>query len=115
MRVVLDSNVIVAAFATRGLCEAVFEYSLENLDLCICNEILIEVNTVLARKIRIPRVLADEIGDYLGSNLRLVKPAEVPTDVCRDSTDLAVIGAAVAAGAEYLVTGDSDLLSLGRH
>ena len=73
------------------------------------------VKTVLVRKIKIPRVLATEIDDYLRSNLTVVKPANIPANVCRDSTDLAVIGTAVAARAEYLVTGDSDLLSLKRY
>lgn len=30
MKLVLDSNVIVAAFATRGLCGSLFEYCLES-------------------------------------------------------------------------------------
>jgi putative PIN family toxin of toxin-antitoxin system len=44
---------------------------------------------------------------------QLVEPAAVPDDACRDSDDLVVLGTAVAAGAEYLVTGDNDLLDLG--
>ncbi len=43
MRLVLDSNVIIAVFATRGLCHALFEYCLENHKVIVCEEILAEL------------------------------------------------------------------------
>jgi putative PIN family toxin of toxin-antitoxin system len=35
--------------------------------------------------------------------------------VCRDPSDDALLGAAVAGGAEYLVTGDKDVLAVARY
>jgi predicted nucleic acid-binding protein len=43
MRIVLDTNVIVAAFAARGLCADVFEVCLENHTIIISEFILSEV------------------------------------------------------------------------
>jgi predicted nucleic acid-binding protein len=41
-----------------------------------------------------------------------VEPGEVPEDVVRDRKDRAVLACAVGGKAEYIVTGDEDLLIL---
>jgi predicted nucleic acid-binding protein len=33
MKIILDTNVIIAAFATRGLCSAVFELCLDRFEV----------------------------------------------------------------------------------
>jgi predicted nucleic acid-binding protein len=40
---VLDTNVLLAAFATRGLCEAVFEACLADHDVVLSEHILREL------------------------------------------------------------------------
>jgi predicted nucleic acid-binding protein len=40
----------------------------------------------------------------------MVEPTEVPVAACRDSSDLMVLGTAIAGSAECIVTGDKDLL-----
>jgi len=45
----------------------------------------------------------------------LVTPDPSVRGVCRDPDDDPVIGTAVAATADYLVTGDGDLLALGEY
>ncbi len=115
MRVVLDSSVIVAAFAARGICTALFEYCVENLEVVVCEDMLREVEKALLRKIKAPPVVVRDVLRYLRENAEIVSPAAVDPRVCRDRTDLPVIGAAVAAGCDYLVTGDDDLLAVGEH
>ena len=44
----------------------------------------------------------------------MVAPAPVPADAISDTDDLPVLGTAVAALADYLVTGDAELLALSR-
>ena len=110
MRVVLDSNVIVAAFATRGICSALFEYCVENDEVVICEEMLKEIEVALVRKVGVPRVVARDVSDYIRGHVEIVRSIEIGADVCRDKTDLAVLGAALGAGCEYIVTGDADLL-----
>jgi len=43
----------------------------------------------------------------------LVEPLALPEPVCRDADDDVVLGTAMAAGADVIVTGDKDLLVLG--
>jgi predicted nucleic acid-binding protein len=42
----------------------------------------------------------------------IVVPAEIPPDVVRDSKDRAVLACAVGGKADYIVSGDEDLLVL---
>ena len=55
-------------------------------------------------------VLADDV-----EAIELVEPTSVPRVVPGDADDDQVIAAAVTAGAGLIVSGDSDLLSMGIH
>jgi putative PIN family toxin of toxin-antitoxin system len=111
-KVVLDTNVLVAAFAARGLCEAVFELCLENQNLFICDFMLEELSDKLLKKIKLPTELVEEILELYAKNSRRVQPAVIDESSCRDPKDLPIIGTCQSAGAHYLVTGDKDLLIL---
>ncbi len=112
MKVVLDANVLIAAFAARGLCEALLELCLEKHEITASAPLLQEVSDKLATKIKLPRETVEEIISFLERHTSNVQPADVPADACRDPDDLMVLGTAKAAGASYLVTGDRDLLTL---
>ncbi len=112
MKVVLDTNILIAAFAARGLCEAVLELCLENHEIVLSEPLLLEVEEKLRSKLRLPEGIAEEILDFLRSHSAVVEPKDVRADACRDPDDLMVLGTAEAAGANYIVTGDQDLLSL---
>ncbi len=115
MRIVLDSNVIVAAFATRGLCAALFEYCVENHEIFLCSAMLKEITRVLRKRIKVPLSTVDEIELYLKDSTSLVKPARIDPRVCRDKNDLPVLGCALSSLSEFIITGDDDLLSLVRY
>ena len=46
-RVILDTNVVFAAFAAHGLCESVFELCLERHDLFISDHLIGELRDKL--------------------------------------------------------------------
>ncbi len=114
MRLLLDSNVIIAAFAARGLCHALFEYCLESHEVVICNEILDEIREKLTTKIKVPAAVARNIEQYLRDSTEIVTPVKLRVSKLKDKSDLPVLGAAVASGAAYLITGDSGLLELSK-
>ena len=112
MRVVLDANVAIAAAATRGLCEAVLELCIERHRIVLCRGILAEIEDKLRHKLRIPRAIVAEYVKYLEGNAQVFEPATIDPAACRDPGDLMVLGVALSGGADVVVTGDRDLLSL---
>ena len=115
MRVVFDSNVLIAAFATHGLCHSLFELCLRGHQIVVSNAILHEVEQKLRRKIKVPAPIVREVLSYLKKHCLLDRPVPVPEGACRDPKDLAILGLAAAAHAECLVSGDKDLLVLRRY
>jgi uncharacterized protein len=112
MRVVLDANVVVAAFATRGLCEALLEFCLGTHEILLSGQLLDEVGRNLAKKVKLDRSVIMDIERLLRENATVIQPASVPPDACRDAGDLGVLGLAKAGKADYIITGDADLLVL---
>ena len=68
MKIILDTNVIIAAFATRGLCSAVFELCLDRFEVVLSEAILKETFTHLNGKIRLPPAQCEAIVSYLRAN-----------------------------------------------
>jgi uncharacterized protein len=112
MKIVIDSNVIVAAFATRGLCDELLELCLAEHSMFICDEIILEVNKALVKKIKVPAKIVKETMLYLNTHFQKVEPCIIDKKLCRDERDLMVLGTAEKASAEVILTGDKDLLVL---
>ncbi len=51
----------------------------------------------------------------LKTRLTVVVPIDLGRRVCRDAEDDPILGTAVAAHCELLVTGDKDLLEMGQY
>ena len=112
MRVCLDSNVLVSAFATRGLAADVMRVVLAEHELLVPQVVLVEVRRVLERKIRLPAATVDAILSLLESQTVVPKPKNSGAIPVRDPDDAWVLASAIAGQADLLVTGDADLLDV---
>ena len=112
MRIVLDSNVLIAAFAARGLCESLLEVCLSDHELIVGEHLLGEIQRALVDKINLSPGIVEDILTLLKERGLLMDPESVSEDACRDADDLPILGLAKAASAECIVTGDKDLLVL---
>lgn len=110
MRVVLDANVVIAAVASRGLCEAVVELCFERHQTVTCEGLLSEVSGKLLDRLRLPRGLADEYIRFLRGNAEVLTPVGVKAGTCRDSADDMVLGLVEPGLVDAIITGDKDLL-----
>jgi uncharacterized protein len=113
VRIVLDTSVLFAAFRLEsGFCTDLFRACVLRHDLFISEYILEELQRHLIGKAKISSVKVAEVIESLRSFAIVVVPTPLPNDVCRDSDDVPVLGTAIAALADVLVTGDKDLLVL---
>lgn len=115
MRVVLDSNVLIAALATRGLCSDILRFTITNYTLLNSEEIWLEIERTLRKKLKLTSVLINEFRDTLSDCAIWDTPAPASLQACRDRSDLHVLGLTHKANCLHLVSGDADLTVLKRY
>jgi len=114
MTAVFDTNVLIAALITEGICSKLLHRARTGeFSLASCPFILNEVRRILLKKFRLAHgeitsamePVTEAVGRIIEHNLKI-------KGVCRDADDDNILACALAAKAEYLVTGDADLLEL---
>jgi putative PIN family toxin of toxin-antitoxin system len=111
VKVFLDTNVLVAAFATRGLCADVVRLTLAGHEMIVSETVLVELARALRQKIGLPDREARSVVSFVRQEATLAPEASGQSTV-RDPKDAPILAAAVACGADVLVTGDRELLEL---
>lgn len=114
MRVFLDTNVLVSAFATRGLCADVLRVVIAEHELVVGEVVLEELRKVLLEKFKVPPEHATQVEDLLRSYEVLPMPETMDALELRDKSDRWVLANARAGNIDVLVTGDADLLEVAR-
>jgi uncharacterized protein len=112
VRVVLDTNVLLAAIATHGLCAMVVTIVNRDHVVVLSEHILTEVSKHYQEKFKATKSQARGAVAVLRSSSTIVVPAAVAGGVLKDKDDLPVLGTAVAGAADCIITGDQELLSL---
>ena len=114
MRVVLDTNVLASAAATRGLCADVLREVLTSHELLTSAQVLRELKRVLRTKFGVAQDLIDDFIALMRQDTVLAQPGQLPTVEIQDQDDLPILSAAISAGATVFVTGDKELLDIGQ-
>ena len=112
MKVFLDTNVVVSAVATRGLCADLLHVILAEHELVLGETVLTELRRVLGRKIGVPRETIRELETFLRRQATVVTAGTGGSSKALNAADAAVLAEAATAGADVLVTGDRDLLEV---
>lgn len=114
MNLVLDTNVLIAAFISKGLCYTLLEHCLRVHASITSEFILSEVREKLTEKFKYSNEDAAAVLILLRSKMQVVEFTPLETSVCRDPDDDAVLATAIAGNASCIITGDKDLLILKR-
>lgn len=112
MRVVFDTNVIVAGLVARGLCHELIETHLPLHEAIVSDTLWNELVTVLREKFGLdPEELP--FLDLYHRHATWIEPEALREPVSRDPSDDWVLATALSSQATLIITGDDDLLSLG--
>lgn len=117
MRLVLDTNVLVSAIVFGGPPRDVLQTILTGTHrLVLSPAILDELRRVLTgSKFRYPVTAADQIDAELREVAEIIEPEAHLSVVTADPEDNRVLECAVEGRADVIVSGDRDLLALGRY
>jgi putative PIN family toxin of toxin-antitoxin system len=112
LRVFLDTNVLASAIATRGLCAELFEAVLAEHELIISQNLLTELDRILALKFGIPESVRTDFASLIAEMaIQMAAPGNVPEGI-PDADDAPLIAAALSGGVACFITGDKALLAL---
>ena len=117
MRAVFDTNVLIAAFLTEGLCSGLLIRARKQaFNLVLCDDIIREFEGILTKKFKLTSTDISEMSVIVteAASEILHKLNPIP-NICRDPNDDMIIACAIDATADYIVTGDEDLLILKKY
>ena len=116
LRVVLDTNVLVSGLAYPGSIPGriLGAWRQGGVDVVLSRFILDELVRVLPRLPRITLGIPEirDLADSFMFMAEMVEPVAELEEKLRDNSDQQVLGTLRAAKANYLITGDKDLLAL---
>jgi putative PIN family toxin of toxin-antitoxin system len=122
MRAVVDTNVIVSGFISPGSPpDRVLQAWMNGeFELAMTPALLVEIEDVLSRpninkRFRWSAGMRAEFVMRLQRDALVVNPTQAITRITADPEDNRVLEAAAESRADYIVTGDRDLLAIGEH
>jgi putative PIN family toxin of toxin-antitoxin system len=114
VKVVCDTNVLIAGMVADGLCRDIVKRRLPRTEIITSRALLDELARTLRNKFDTDPAEVPLLKAYR-ERATLVRPKALSRPVCRDRDDDKVLETAVAGQADIILTGDRDLLILGEH
>ena len=112
MRLLLDTNVLVAALVARGACNDLLEHCVRHHVVISSRPLLDELRDVLTKKFHQRGIDVRAAVRLFEETFTFVMPAAFESPICRDRDDDVVLATACAGECTAVVSGDQDLLIL---
>jgi uncharacterized protein len=113
VRIALDSSVLIGAHISRaGVCAELLEDILMHHELVISEFILEELTRNLTEKFKFPPRDSAQVSAFLRRVSIVILPTDLPPKLCRDPSDVPVLGTAIAGECSLLISVDGDLLDM---
>ncbi len=114
MRVVFDNNVLVSAALISGVPRKAFDKLLDHGTALTSIPVLLELADVLNREKFDKYLTHEERMRFMVSYLKVAEMVDIDETIiaCRDPKDDKLLELAAAGNADFLITGDTDLLVL---
>src|SRR3989344_35513 len=116
MKIVLDTNILVSAFAIGGDPARILDLVVDGIVEGVTSEKLIdELTRVLGSKFGFDTQQLRQIEKIIRSAFNIVKPPSNPPAISRDPDDDHVLAVAKEVEVDIVVSGDKDLLVLKQY
>lgn len=116
IKIIVDTNLWISFLIGRKLSCLLELLSYPNIQLVACQELIDEIQTVSSRP-KFAKYYSKEnlslLWDFMNEEAQTYQIREIPSR-CRDAKDDYLLELALIADADYLITGDKDLLEIGR-
>lgn len=110
MKVFFDTNVLVSALTTRGVCAEVVEEALGRCEVVVDQVVLEELRRVLTDRMAVDAERASRVVAFFARFLTQTELEPPLVFGLSDPADERIVAAAAAAKADLLVTGDREIL-----
>lgn len=113
IKAVIDTNILISGLIWGGSPKKCLDlYLIQNaFQLILSPEIVHEFQSKLRLKFFIPAPIVDKWVQDITLFAQLVIPV-YKTIICRDAKDNMILDTALSGNADYIITGDKDLLTL---
>jgi putative PIN family toxin of toxin-antitoxin system len=117
MKLVVDTNIFISAYYWGGNSQKIIERIINGLDeLYVSNKILEEISDVMARpNFKTDQKTIDRYIRTIENNCKKVLTEGKIKGICRDKDDDDKLECGTICNADYIITGDNDLLVLGNY
>ena len=118
MKIILDCNIWISfliGHQTNSIQQILTDM---RFDVYVCDELLEEIHEVSSRPKILTRIGNDELDDFfriIYAFCRMAKIEQQAQSKIRDPKDLYLLSLAESIEADYIVSGDADLLDLQQH
>jgi putative PIN family toxin of toxin-antitoxin system len=114
IKIVLDTNVFISGIIFGGYSKEILEAAVEGkVQLAVSDDILNEISEVLQRKkFNFMPSITRQIISEIEKISEVITPKQSFKAVKRDPADNIIIDCAFEAKADFIITGDKDLLEL---
>lgn len=112
MKILFDTNVLVAAFIRADSSYDVIEHAIHEHDIYYTSFIINEFRKVFKSKFHYPESVINEFVLFINDFFIKGDTANTIDNICRDSDDNQVLADALINRIGVIITGDKDLLDL---
>jgi len=112
VKIILDTNILISTFVFKGNTRKVYSYCCDYEEVFLSDFIVDELTDKLLNKFEADTIFLNGILETIYENATIIHPEnELPT-ICRDEDDNNILQLAEYIEADYIITGDKDLLIL---
>jgi len=115
MKIVFDTNVLIAAFISHGVCSELFEHCIRCHKIIASKFILTEFSDKLISKFKFSKYEVSKATQLLLSRIVIMTPLNLERTVCRDPKDNFILGTALKGKCRCIISGNKDLLILKKY